>query len=58
MAFKHTISMGVRSSVSFVGGAASLFMISKELSLLMLLVVPGVVAIGTVYGEYCIFHDR
>lgn len=42
--------MGVRNVVAIVGGSVSLFMISKQLTFLMMLVVPGVVLVGTVYG--------
>eukprot|EP00026_Physarum_polycephalum_P004136 Phypoly_transcript_04153.p1 GENE.Phypoly_transcript_04153~~Phypoly_transcript_04153.p1 ORF type:complete len:700 (+),score=103.93 Phypoly_transcript_04153:77-2176(+) len=51
-AFKHTVTMGVRSVGQIIGGVAQLYIISKDLTLLMLVIVPAVVGIGTIYTRF------
>ncbi|XP_059485327.1 mitochondrial potassium channel ATP-binding subunit [Neocloeon triangulifer] len=50
--FKMCISQGLRSFAQIVGCAASIVMISPEMTVGMLLVMPSIVVIGTLFGSF------
>jgi ATP-binding cassette subfamily B (MDR/TAP) protein 8 len=51
-AIKNTIGLGIRSATGVFGGIISLLLISKRLTLMVGLLIPAMVLIGTVYGRY------
>eukprot|EP01112_Ceratiomyxa_fruticulosa_P020924 TRINITY_DN7260_c0_g1_i1.p1 TRINITY_DN7260_c0_g1~~TRINITY_DN7260_c0_g1_i1.p1 ORF type:complete len:706 (+),score=118.14 TRINITY_DN7260_c0_g1_i1:78-2195(+) len=57
-AFKHSISSGVKSVGQICGGVASLFLISRKLTYLMLILVPGMIFIGSLYTAYLRKNSR
>jgi ABC-type multidrug transport system fused ATPase/permease subunit len=48
LALKHVVSMGVRSLTQIIGGAITLFFISKKLTSLMLVILPTLVTVTTI----------
>ena len=51
-AFKLCISQGLRSTAQVAGCSLALYHISPQMTGLMLLVVPAVIAVGTFIGSY------
>lgn len=50
--FKQSISGGLRAVAQIVGSSISLVLISPQMTLVTLLCVPTVIAVGTVFGSY------
>lgn len=48
--FKQSISGGLRATTQIVGSAISLVLISPQMTLVTLLCVPSVIAVGSVFG--------
>lgn len=48
--FKQTVSGGLRAVTQIIGCSASLVMISPQMTLITLLCVPSVVALGSIFG--------
>lgn len=48
--FKQTVSGGLRASTQIVGSTVSLFLISPYMTFVMLLCIPSVIGIGTLFG--------
>ncbi|KYQ91293.1 ABC transporter B family protein [Tieghemostelium lacteum] len=51
-ALKHSVSLGVKSLGQIIGGVFSLILISPKLSLGMLVILPGMVTVGSVYAKW------
>ncbi|XP_076268816.1 mitochondrial potassium channel ATP-binding subunit isoform X3 [Rhynchophorus ferrugineus] len=49
--FKQTISGGLRALTQIMGCTVSLFVISPKMTLITLLCIPSVIAVGTVFGS-------
>ncbi len=47
-----SIGLGIRSATGVFGGIVSLLLISKRLTLMVGLLIPAMVFIGTIYGRY------
>lgn len=52
VAFKHFFSLGLRSVASLIGGIASMALISPKLTGLIVLVVPSMVLIGSLFAKF------
>eukprot|EP01114_Cavostelium_apophysatum_P021308 TRINITY_DN739_c0_g2_i3.p1 TRINITY_DN739_c0_g2~~TRINITY_DN739_c0_g2_i3.p1 ORF type:complete len:730 (+),score=149.77 TRINITY_DN739_c0_g2_i3:2051-4240(+) len=50
-ALKHSVSVGVKGATQIVGGVISLFLISKKLTTMMVILIPTVVLAGTIYAR-------
>lgn len=50
--FKQTVSGGLRAGTQIVGCAASLVFISPHMTLVTLLCIPTIVAVGSVFGTF------
>lgn len=48
--FKQTVSGGLRAGTQIIGCAASLLVISPQMTLVTLFCVPTVIAVGTMFG--------
>eukprot|EP00123_Amoebidium_parasiticum_P017355 comp23816_c0_seq1/m.41469 comp23816_c0_seq1/g.41469 ORF comp23816_c0_seq1/g.41469 comp23816_c0_seq1/m.41469 type:complete len:716 (-) comp23816_c0_seq1:285-2432(-) len=51
-AFKSTISNGLRSTTQFVGSVTALFLISPQLTMLTVVIVPAMVGAGSLFGHF------
>ncbi|PRP85978.1 ABC transporter B family protein [Planoprotostelium fungivorum] len=51
-AIKHTLAVGLKSTTAIVGGLASLFVISARLTTMIMIIMPSLVFIGTIYGRF------
>jgi len=49
---KHTISSGLRNTITMVGGTVSLFVMAPKLAAIMVVALPTMVGIGSVYTKY------
>ncbi len=45
-ALKHSVTIGVRSVTQIVGGFLSLFLLSKQLSALMVVLIPSIILVS------------
>eukprot|EP00040_Diaphanoeca_grandis_P026329 m.147295 g.147295 ORF g.147295 m.147295 type:complete len:710 (-) comp30526_c0_seq2:80-2209(-) len=51
-AFKQSVSMGLRNSTQAVGSVISMWFISTELTVFVLVTIPTIIAAGTVFGGF------
>mmetsp|Transcript_14644 Transcript_14644/g.20401 ORF Transcript_14644/g.20401 Transcript_14644/m.20401 type:complete len:714 (-) Transcript_14644:85-2226(-) len=51
-AIKSVVTYGVRSTTQLIGGIASLFLISRRLTAMLVVLMPSMIAVGTVFARY------